>query len=337
MTKKEAFFKLIGLFERENIRYALVGNTDEYPDRIGSDVDVMTDAEGMRRFHRAIWTMEEQGLRVVQRFQHEVTAFYYILAFRTDEGGWDFLQPDVCTDYYRRGRKILDAAPLLERRRKIPVPDCPGGGFFALSPSDEFAYYLIKKIGKTTLSDDQFRHLRETFICDPEGCRAAAARFGEAARTAAAAIEAGDTKRLFVSLPSLKRAISASGRIGRPRFFRDMVRKAGRVLDPTGFVAVLPAGADPSFAAGFHAILEHAFRRQADFSRRERGLFRKLLRAKIASTLVLLDGSPAGLSGILVDTRLDGTDPSGWSDSVLGALARRAERRYRPAGTGNRS
>ena len=86
MTKKEAFFALLDLFERERIRYALVGNTDEYPDHIGSDVDIVTDAEGLDRFHHAIWTLESSGLRVVQRFQHEITAFYYVLHGLLSEG-----------------------------------------------------------------------------------------------------------------------------------------------------------------------------------------------------------------------------------------------------------
>lgn len=327
MSKKEAFFRLVGILHREGIRYALVGNVDEYPDHIGSDVDIVTDADGMARFHRAVWTLENDGLRVVQRFQHEITAFYYILAFRTADGGWGFIQPDICTDYYRRARKLLDAAPMLERRRRRECPGCPGGAFFVLAPQDEFAYYLLKKIGKKSLSADQFRHIRTTFLEDPEGCREWLAAFGHAALQALDAVEANDGEGLAASLPEIKRGMLRSGAICRPRRFRDAMRRFCRILYPTGFVAVLSGPGANKTGASLHEELCGAFRRQADLSVRTDGLFRKLLNAKIASTFIVLDAMPAWPSCRLVDVVLKVTDDS--VSTVLDELAKRVRSRCR--------
>lgn len=329
MTKKEAFFKLIGLLERENIRYALVGNTDEYPDHVGSDVDIVTDEPGLALFHREIWTLECSGLRVVQCFQHEITAFYYILAFRTDDGGWGFIQPDICTDYYRRARKLLDAVPMLERRRKQECPRCPGSGFFVLAPHDEFLYYLLKKIGKNRLSESQFEHLRRIFASAPDICRAALGRFPAISAPVVAALKSGDAASLSAALPDLKKSLLRSGALGTPRWFRDAIRKLSRILHPTGFVAVLPgaSGEKRERAAHLHVELFHAFRRQTDFSASEKHLFRNLAKARTTSTFAILDAMPVGPSRFLVDAVLS-PDP-GCTSVVLDRLTARAKSRYR--------
>ena len=333
MTKKEAFFHLIGLLDRTNVRYALVGNVDDYPDHIGSDVDIITDAEGMCRFHHAIWTLEEFGLRIIQRFQHEITAFYYILAFQTDKGGWDFLQPDICTDYYRRARKLLDAVPMLDRRRSISCPGCPNGVFYVLSPADEFLYYLLKKIGKKSLSVEQFAHLRGTFTADPDVCRATINRFPAIATTVIAAMESGDPGSLSSTLPDLKAQLLRSGLVGKPCRFRDAIRKLSRILHPTGFVAVLPGASGPNrdFAARLHSVLFHAFRRQTDFSATKPGLFISLAKVRTASTFAILDGIPCGLSRLLIDAVLSPEEDC--ASTILDLLATRAKSRYRPVET----
>ncbi len=333
MTKKEAFFHLIGLLDRTDVRYALVGNVDDYPDHIESDVDIVTNAEGMRRFHRAIWTLEEHGLRVVQRFQHEITAFYYILAFQTDKGGWDFLQPDICTDYYRRARKLLDAVPMLARRRSISCAGCPNDVFYVLSEADEFIYYLLKKIGKKSLSVEQFAHLHRSFAADPDVCGTTLNQFPAIAKTVIASMESDDPDSLSSTLPDLKAQLLRSGSLGKPRRFRNAIRKLSRILHPTGFVAVLPGASGPNreFAARLHSDLFHAFRRQTDFSARKPGLFISLAKARTASTFAILDGIPNGLSRLLIDTVLSPEEDC--TSNILDLLAARAKSRYSPVET----
>lgn len=328
MTKKDAFFHLIDLFDRVGIRYALVGETESYPARIGSDVDVMTDAEGIDRFHRAIWTMEEQGLRVVQRFQHEITAFYYILAFRTDEGGWDFIQPDICTDYYRKAIKLLDAAPMLGRRRKRACSDCPGGGFYVLAPVDEFVYYLFKKIGKRQLSDSQFCHLRTVYSRNPDDCRSKLSQFGDLLAPVWSALETGDAGALSSALPDLKRGLLSSGRLARPAWLHDALRKLRRVIRPTGLVVSLPDGKVSGRASALHETFAQAFRRQLDVPAPNPVSFFSVLKAKIASSLVVLEGPVRGALRPLIDIEFGSNEPD--VESIVDYLFCRACRRYSP-------
>lgn len=326
MTKKEVFCHLVGLLDRKNIRYALVGNTEEYPDHIGSDVDIVTDADGLETFHRSVWSLETCGIRVIQCFQHEISAFYYILGFENDSGGWDFLQPDICTDYYRRAIKLLDAVTMLETARQKPCTGCPGGSFCVLSAPDEFIYYLLKKIGKgKPLSAEQFEHLQAVFAEAPDDCRERARAFGSAALYAAASVDSGEIDRFNAVLPGLKRDILRSGVLPRPRRLRDALRKLCRVVRPTGFVVVLSGEDAHARASSLHASVFNAFRRHADFSSLNPGLFRKLAKAKIASTLAVLDGMPRGFARMLVDADL--SEKSDTASAVLALLAARARSR----------
>ena len=326
MTKKDAFFHLIDLFEQTGIRYALVGDTDGYPDRIGSDVDIVTDAAGLACFHRAVWSLEQCGLRVVQRFQHEITAFYYILAFRKEDGGWDFIQPDICTDYYRNSIKLLDASPLLARRRKRTCSGCPGGGYFVLSSEDEFAYYLFKKVGKKHLSDEQFRHLRQVFNENPSGCRARFVEFGELFSPVWVCLESNDSAGLASALPGLKHDMLSSGSFARKVRFRDSLRKLRRVFKPTGLVLAFRNGVSSERTTLLFKMLGSAFRRQIVFTGSRSGLFLPVLRAKIASTLVVLDGVPRGAARWLVDAVLDSDEAV--DNRVVELLSVRAKGRH---------
>jgi hypothetical protein len=328
MTKKDAFFHLIDLFDRVGIRYALVGDTDDYPDHIGSDVDIVTDEAGLAKFHRAVWSLEECGLRVVQRFQHEITAFYYILAFRTDDGGWDFIQPDICTDYYRRAIKLLDAAPMLDRRRKNACPDCPGDGFCVLAPEDEFAYYLFKKIGKTKLSDSQFCHLRTIYSENPSDCRSRLSQFGDFVALVWSALESGDVGALSSVLPDLKRGLLSSGRLARPARFHDALRKLRRIMWPTGLVVSLPDGEMSGRASVLHETFAQAFRRQMDVPLPFSRLFFSVLKAKIVSSLVVLGGPARGALRPLVDIELGPDEPG--VDRIVEFLASRTRARHCP-------
>ncbi|MBR1609200.1 MAG: hypothetical protein IJ678_06255 [Kiritimatiellae bacterium] len=335
-NKKSAFFRLVDLLNREEIRYAMVGNTDEYPDRIGSDVDIVTDRAGMEKFHHAVWNLEADGLRVVQRFRHEITAFYYILAFKTRDDGWDFVQPDICTDYFRRAVKLLDAGPMLARSRPKQCPDCPGGEFRVLSPADEFVYYFLKKIGKEKpLTESQFRHLREVFALDPEGCRGRMAPFGRAVRSAVSAFEAGDASRLSISIPEIKRDILSSGVLPHPVRFRDSLRKIDRVLKPTGIVVAFDGdgGETGKTVENLHRALAGAFRRHVDFDSRRNPGPRAVFAAKASSTLVSLRGKPGAGLRPFVDLFLPGgIAPTTAVETVLDFAAARAKRRYRPRG-----
>ena len=139
MTQKDLFFKLIGILQKHNISYAITGRTEGYPDNIGSDVDIVVPISQIDRFHSAVWDFDKmEGTQVVQMFQHECVAFYYIV-YCISSDGVVCIQPDVCTDYYRKGRLLLKSEYLLQG-----MHESEQGGFNVLASEKEFIYPKIR-------------------------------------------------------------------------------------------------------------------------------------------------------------------------------------------------
>ena len=232
MTKLELFYRMCNILKEHQIRYAIVGNTDGYPDAIGSDVDIVISRNQIENFHHAIWEIEDDKTQVVQMFQHEIVAFYYIV-FHFGDQGIQFIQPDTCTDYYRHGKLFLNADYLLEG-----VREAPQGGFMILAPRKEFIYYLLKKIEKSKFSDAQFAHLLRNYHIDRSGCMKECEAFWKDKELAVIkeALDKNNVELLLNHLNELQESIHAS--IGKSLFdnFSNMFLKIKRILHPTGLV-----------------------------------------------------------------------------------------------------
>ena len=229
---KELFFNIISLLNANLISYAIVGRTEGYPENIGSDVDIMIHKEDLEKFHKAIWDIEKTGAKVVQMFQHEIVAFYYIVfAFN----GTDrlYIQPDVCTDYYRKGRKLLSAEDMLSSIRETPQK-----GFFVLSPEKEFIYYLLKKIDKQKISEEQFEHIRNSFMSSPEKSLDEARRIWNEENLSIIkdSFENNKYEYLNSSLKQLQNGIHSSKKMGLVDYIKNIALKMKRILHPTGYV-----------------------------------------------------------------------------------------------------
>lgn len=232
MTKQELFYRMCNILKDHQIKYAIVGNTDGYPDKIGSDVDIVIPRNQIDDFHHAIWEIQDNKTKVVQMFQHEIVAFFYIV-FHFGEHGIQFIQPDTCTDYYRHGKLFLKADYLLEG-----VREAPQGGFMILAPEKEFIYYLLKKIDKRKISDSQFTHLEKTYLLDKSRCMRECAAFWEDNDLAVIkdAFENNNVEKLLSHLDELQGSIHAS--VGKSLYdsISNIFLKIKRILHPTGLV-----------------------------------------------------------------------------------------------------
>lgn len=261
MTQKELFFKLIGILQKHHIDYAITGRTEGYPDSIGSDVDIVVPISQINRFHFAVWDFDKlRDTRVVQMFQHECVAFYYMVYSISDDGVV-CIQPDVCTDYYRKGRLLLKSEYLLQG-----VHEAEQGGFNVLSSEKEFIYYLLKKIDKRNINEDQFNHILNHYRKNPVEAIKETLKFWneDAVEIIQQIFDNGDMSMLVKNLDDLQKGIHSSHR----RSFADGVRNAflkiKRILNPTGFViGVLgPDGSGKTTVMNqVKADMVHAFRR----------------------------------------------------------------------------
>jgi len=264
MTRIELFNKLVMILDTNNIKYAITGRTEGYPTTIGSDIDIVVPKSAIEVFHHAIWKIEDKETRIVQMFQHETVAFYYIVYHITSDSVV-CIQPDVCTDYYRKGRLLLTSDYMLEG-----CHEAPQGGFNVLSSEKEFIYYLLKKIDKRNIDEEQFEHIRNSYKENPDKAIFEAEKFWKKSTTALIRniFENNDYHTLNNNLKVLQNGIHSSHKIGVVDNVKNTLLKIKRILNPTGLViGVLgPDGSGKTTVMNQVKIdMEGAFRKIAQY------------------------------------------------------------------------
>ncbi|HVK56771.1 MAG TPA: hypothetical protein VM532_17305 [Burkholderiales bacterium] len=260
--------ELFRFLDEQSIAYCVVGDSRTFPHQINSDIDIVID-------QRALPTLPEKMLRfcathdikLVQCLQHEHNARYFVLSWLDAHGNPAFLIPDICGDYYRRGRLFLNAEELLAGR--VAALDDQGRpkGFFVASPAMEFIYYLLKRIDKQSLDDYQGSHLSAQWRMDPIGAVMQVQRYwiaGAGAGVLARAAEADNWKVVRETLPWLRLSIHKHLPFSIKAWAAETWRKVNRVMQPSGLVVAF-VGPDGS---GKSSVIEACGRVTAPAFRR---------------------------------------------------------------------
>jgi len=227
---KSLLVGLIKILDDNSIPYAFVGRTELYPDQIDSDVDIMINVCDIDKFYKIIWSVEQEDTKVVQMIQHEIVAFYYVV-YKITEGRCIYIKPDICTDYYRKGRKLLSATDLLKDIRVAPQ-----GGFNVLAPEKEFIYYLLKKIDKRSLSQEQFEHIYNSYTVSPDKAMVEASAFwaGSNLDILRKSFAEKNYEYLNANLKELQQGIHEAKKMSFVDKCRNYALKIKRILQPTG-------------------------------------------------------------------------------------------------------
>lgn len=245
----EALRELCKHFDRRGISYGILGDLDLLRLGLESDVDIVVSSSALPhlrleldRFARTI------GARLIQTIQHEPTAFFFV--FSLDEAGEILLQVDLCSDYYRQGRRFLCAADLLKDRHCVVLDSWTSVRVPA--PAAAFIYYLLKKVEKGELDGEHGNYLSAQWELDPEGAARQVERFWppEEVRRIAGSAVSGRWGIVRESLPHLRRTL----RTTRRRGLAEVQRRWRRIRQPAGFwVAFLgPDGSGKSTV--IHAV-----------------------------------------------------------------------------------
>ncbi len=251
--------------EARGIVFVAVGDIRGFPESIRGDVDLVVSMEDLQLLRREIFRMgQECGLRLVQCFQHEACAFYFVFADRVDPTA-PYLRLDVCGDYLRNARRLVSASTLLAGAQQDSV-NARSSGLPMPSHVAGFDYYLVKKIDKGSLDDTSFEHLKwlwERLAGDLRPSCLSSRLGAQSATVVAQALEEEAPDRLRGLLPQLAREL----RRRHPRHAKDIrndiIRRVSRVYNPTGLVvAVLgPDGSGKSaLLDGLETRLLPAFR-----------------------------------------------------------------------------
>lgn len=133
----ESYFSAL---EKNGIAYAVLHSADNIPHRITSDIDVVVQASKLEDAIRLQWNIcASLGWSVVQILQHEICAYYSVLADIDHPN--NFLKLDICSHYVWGGKVHIEADELLLGRDK-------NRGFFSTNPSTELLYLFIKAVAK---------------------------------------------------------------------------------------------------------------------------------------------------------------------------------------------
>lgn len=165
--KNEIFIKLINFLKIEEINYCILGNTNEYPSKIGGDIDIVIDSEKFKEVNSIVSRFSiAYEIEMCNLLQHESEGKYFVAStVNNTNGNFSMLALDFCANYMRQGRIILTDIELLNSRQLVGKN---GVEFWVCSNDVAFIYYLIKKIEKQNLNIEQFEYLHDLWMQDRE-------------------------------------------------------------------------------------------------------------------------------------------------------------------------
>lgn len=230
-ARKELLDSLIANLNHAGVSYCVLSGHNAAPGNGTPDLDIMVSAQDRPRIPEMLArTSQSTGALLVQAIQHETTATFYILA-RHSGDRVVHLDVDCYTDYRKDGRTWLPAHAILHHRREYR-------GFYVPSVADEFAYYLLKKVLKQSVTPHQLKQLQHLLVREPEACRSRVARFWpDRALNLLRAIAEQDFHGFRQQLPELYselQALQPHSNWRSQQRLRELGRRARRIMAPTG-------------------------------------------------------------------------------------------------------
>ncbi|MDH5525606.1 MAG: hypothetical protein OEY01_16690, partial [Desulfobulbaceae bacterium] len=247
----DIFLLFSHFLEKCAVPYVVVGNTESYPERIGSDIDIVVPATDFKKIHMLVQKFAgEYCLQIVQCLQHEYCAFYFVLVFHGKGKNNGSVALDICSNYYRQGSPYIPARMLLQGRKHATNSHGQNKGFFVPAPAMEFLYYMVKKISKGPINNEQLTHLHDQFQQNPKHCIENMQLFWPAPVLVDVklAIQNKDLQRLQELMLHLRKLLLRRCTPSPKDRIHELQRKIARFFKPTGLFMVMlgPDGAGKS-------------------------------------------------------------------------------------------
>jgi Thymidylate kinase len=246
-----------------SIIYCITGRTEDYPENIHSDVDIIIPNYQFNMFWSFMKNLQSYDIEWIQSISHEHNAHYCIISF-SNGTNHQILKPDVCSDYFRKSTLFLKSEYLLSDRILNPK------GFYQLSPQKEFIYYLLKKIDKGYIDQVQFNHLRGQWIQDQDGCINTASTFfsKESVNIINNTLKYNDLSLFYDNIKFLKKELHHNLKINITPLILKIKNRINRIINPTGLVVAImgPDGCGKTtIINGIKSNLTEAFRQNKQF------------------------------------------------------------------------
>ncbi len=236
---RKMFCEIMRYLDKQNYIYCVVGRTSDFPHKIVGDVDIVLNLPHKNSaFHKLATTLSDnKSFRIVQHLQHETVAHYYVIYSNCEKNEEHFIKLDLCGDYVRNARVLLSAKEILQGRQKALDKQGNEKGFYIAAPEVEFIYYLVKKIDKLSLSDEQVEHLSTTWRKAPDAARKKIKHFWneEHVKRIVDAAKSNDWTWVQDNIALLQKNLhKRSPRLSITRWLDEMRRICHRITNPTG-------------------------------------------------------------------------------------------------------
>jgi len=259
---------LAGVFEaldRAAMRYCVLHGYEEYPHRVGSDVDCIIDrAVSPSQIYTLLHRERARIAAHVVRWRD----YDFTLAGKNAEGQPCFVTLDFSIDCNAAHLKLYPGRKVLESRRRYLQ-------FWIPEVRVEFACYLTGTILKGRLESVRLQRLSSLFEDDARGCTEELVRNWPAtsAQLLREAASSGDWERVRHCLPRLQRELHRRALLRSPLHFlsrrtRNLLNGLVGLWRPQGLTVVLlgPDGAGKSSVIdALPAVLAPAFNRTVCF------------------------------------------------------------------------
>jgi thymidylate kinase len=234
--------------EKQGVRYCVLGDTNELPEDISSDVDIVVSETDISNINDWLIAFAETNCcKLVQVIKHEPYASCYVLAVTDEQGKPQYLNLDICSNYSDNGKLLLRGEELL--KGIVRAADYTGTEkpFYVASPDVEFQYYLLKKAVKGEVNKEQFTHLLAQFKLATGNCVAELEKFWltETCTNIRKAFEEEDFEQIKKTIPELKQELIESRIVSLNERLNESLRLLGRIKRPTGAIVAFmgPDGA----------------------------------------------------------------------------------------------
>ncbi len=225
--------KILEYFEYNTIDYVLAGEDSTKINRcIDGDVDIVVSYTSIKTISTIIIDLcHTLELQCVQLLQHEHTAYYFVLTWKNDDNILRYLKLDICSDYICNAKCILKSDYLLDNRTKDEST-----GFYVPYPANNFIYYLIKKIIKCSINEEQFSYLCSNLTncseCDLDFLKVFWSE--DQYKMIISILKQNDFRLFKEQMPLFRYSLNKNLKLTFPDFLNEQIRLLKRIFKPTG-------------------------------------------------------------------------------------------------------
>lgn len=205
------------------LNYAIMNGYHEYPQNIGTDIDVCV--ENLLVFDKLLSILSiKLNFKLVQKLEHHYQCINYFIAKQFGEE-WVLLSLDIYVNYVYKNNILFESAWFLNGRRRIK-------NFYVADSKNEFIYYMVKKIIKQDVSNHIHSLLNE--FSSIQGALDFSPFFPRAHREIVNAFESNDHDYFIKNVQKLNDDLDSVLKINPFLYFMGIIRVFKRAINPSG-------------------------------------------------------------------------------------------------------